>query len=107
MKGECKMAENEFYCPVYEGMVSQYDCDEISYGAEAGRFVNDGLPFLMPIETVVSRKGICQKCEYNASNKTSNKQLIAAVEGKDLNEDTIHDLALLIQHAVKDNATKG
>ena len=101
-----EMTKNEFYCPVYEDMVSKYDCDEISYGAETGRYVNDGLPFLMPIETVLSRKEICLKCEHNGSNKPSSKQLIAAVEGKNLNEDAIHDLALLIQQAVKENELK-
>jgi hypothetical protein len=47
------MEKKEFYCPVYDGMVEKYDCDEISCGVDLGRFINDGLPFLMPIEEVV------------------------------------------------------
>ena len=50
------MEKKEFYCPVYDGMVEKYDCDEISCGVDLGRFINDGLPFLMPIEEVVRKK---------------------------------------------------
>ena len=54
-EGESMQNEVEFYCPVYEGDISQYDCDEISTGIHRGSFVNDGLPFLMELETALSR----------------------------------------------------
>ena len=100
------MEKYEFYCPLYDGMLEQYDCDEISYGAKTGRYVNDGLPFLVPIETAYEKRDICLNCEHNSENlksKPSEKQLIAAVEGKDLNDETIHELVEMIQQAVKEN----
>jgi len=54
-----------YYCPVFDGQVSEYDCEEISYGAVYGRFVNDGLPYLMSIEDVIDKKELCLKCELN------------------------------------------
>ena len=55
--------ENDYWCPVYEGMISDYDCEEISFGADRGYFVNDGLPFLMDIEKVIAKKDLCLSCE--------------------------------------------
>lgn len=55
--------DNEYWCPVYEGMISDYDCEEISFGADRGYFVNDGLPFLMDIEKVTERRTLCLTCE--------------------------------------------
>lgn len=68
--------EVEFYCPVYEGDISQYDCDEISSGIHRGSFVNDGLPFLMELETALSRRHRCHACErcpekYRPQNRNS------------------------------------
>lgn len=100
------MEKGEFFCPIYNGMIEQYDCDEISYSAETGRYINDGLSFLVPIEKVVNQKELCLKCEHNASNtvrEKSPKKLIAAIEGKDLNKDSIHELAKLMQQAVLEN----
>ena len=98
------MEKHEFYCPLYDGMIEQYDCDEISYGAKTGRYVNDGLPFLVPIEKAYEKRDICLNCEHNSENlksKPSEKRLIVAVEGKDLNEVTIHELVEMMQQAVK------
>ncbi len=55
--------EVEFYCPVYEGKISQYDCDEISTGIHRGSFINDGIPFLMELDTALSRRRRCIACE--------------------------------------------
>ena len=55
--------DNEYWCPVYEGMISDYDCEEISFGADRGYFVNDGLPFLIDIEKVTERRTLCLTCE--------------------------------------------
>ena len=182
------MEKKEFYCPVYDGMVEKYDCDEISCGVDLGRFINDGLPFLMPIEEVVRKKDVCLRCSHRVKEKlnlkdryyasidrlavyridteyngfyinagltewvrnqdvlevpydtthyddiTANeakailegwgkvkalkvfeqledcdldsvkqsKQLIATIEGKDLNDETIHDLAMLINQAANE-----
>lgn len=59
-----KLSENaEFFCPLYNGNISQYDCDEISYGAKHGWMTNDGLPKLMDIETIKKKQELCLKCE--------------------------------------------
>jgi len=64
-----KPSENaEFYCPLYDGNISQYDCDEISCGAKHGWIPNDGLPKLMEIATIKEKKELCLTCERNGSN---------------------------------------
>lgn len=65
-KEQARMATNagEFFCPVYEGMINQYDCDEISCGASLGFIPNDGLPLLMDIEVIKSRRDRCLNCEW-------------------------------------------
>lgn len=68
-----------FFCPVFEGEISDYDCGEISCGARNGYYLNDGLPYLMPIETVISRKKLCEKCMMNQNNA-------ACADDKKLNE---------------------
>lgn len=54
---------NEFFCPIYSGNINQYDCDEISCGVNNGWIPNDGLPFLMDIETILRKREICLACE--------------------------------------------
>ncbi len=59
---------------------------------------------LVPIETAYEKRDICLNCEHNSENlksKPSEKRLIAAVEGKDLKEETIHELVEMMQQAVK------
>lgn len=54
--------QENFYCPVYEGDINDYDCDEISTGIHLGYFISDGLPFLMDIKTATRRKLRCHNC---------------------------------------------
>jgi len=61
-KEESMIQEQEFYCPVFEGKITQYDCDEISTGIFRGRFVDDGLPYLMDLEVALSRRHRCKMC---------------------------------------------
>ena len=56
------MSEEKFYCPVYEDMLDEYGCSEISVGIHLGRFLDDGIPFLMDIETALERKHRCHAC---------------------------------------------
>lgn len=55
-----KIPEKKFYCEVYQGMISQYDCDELRYG-----FFNDGIPPLMNESERVERKVYCKLCTNN------------------------------------------
>ncbi len=56
------MGKNVFYCPVYEGQIEEYDCVEISTAIHIGRFIDDGIPFIMSIETALKRKHRCFAC---------------------------------------------
>ena len=58
----------EFFCPLYDGNISQYDCYEISYGAKHGWMPNDGLPKLIEIATIKEKQELCLACERNRSN---------------------------------------
>lgn len=62
------MNEQAFYCPVFEGKISQYDCNEISTGIFRGSFIDDGLPFLMDLGVALSRRHRCQACPRNTDN---------------------------------------
>lgn len=55
--------EPEFYCPVYEGKITQYDCDEIAVCVKNGQLSDDGIPHLMTKETILARKDRCIKCK--------------------------------------------
>ena len=59
------MENNEFYCPVFEGNITRYDCDELTCGLDLGKFINDGLPPLMSIDALKSKADICNSCERN------------------------------------------
>ena len=55
--------ETTFYCPLYEGDVTQYDCDEICVALTTGRLWNDGLPPVLPLEEIQRRKDRCLNCD--------------------------------------------
>lgn len=58
------MSESEFYCPLYDGQITQYDCDEISCGAKSDYLPNDGLPHLLSLNTIRSKRYLCLSCEH-------------------------------------------
>ena len=45
----------EYYCPVYEGKICEFECDEISAGIFRGSFADDDIPFLMDLDTALAR----------------------------------------------------
>ncbi|MGI6361837.1 MAG: hypothetical protein ACOX05_06080 [Bacillota bacterium] len=53
----------EIFCPLYEGSISQYDCDEISRGVKHGCMSNDGLSKLMDIELIKKKREVCLACK--------------------------------------------
>lgn len=64
---------DEFYCPVYEGMITDYDCSEISCGVSIGYIPNDGIPPLMSLSTIQSRRNFCLLCNRNRSASEDDK----------------------------------
>lgn len=57
-----KLEKEDFYCEVYQGMISEYDCSEISNG---GPVLNDGLPPLMEKDEIAKRSYLCKTCIHN------------------------------------------
>lgn len=58
-------AEKSFYCPLYNGKITQYDCDELCCGVKTGYFPNDGLPHLMKLSDISRKRESCIKCSRN------------------------------------------
>lgn len=56
-------ADGGYFCPLYNGNINRYDCDEISCGAKHGWMPNDGLPKLMDIEIIQKKRELCLACE--------------------------------------------
>ena len=50
------MNSKTFYCPIYDGNISEYDCAKISCGAKMGYYFNDGLLPLVPLEAAKSNE---------------------------------------------------
>lgn len=59
--------EPEFYCPVYEGKITQYDCDEIAVCVHNGHLIDDGIPPIMTKEIILARKDRCINCNKNSN----------------------------------------
>lgn len=59
----------EFYCPVYDGMIILYDCGEISACAKSHELYNDGLPPLMEKDEIIKKADLCLSCPRNESNQ--------------------------------------
>lgn len=57
-----KLEKEDFYCEVYQEMISEYDCSEISNG---GPVLNDGLPPLMEKDEIAKRSYLCKTCIHN------------------------------------------
>lgn len=77
-KEYCSLVEkvfgaNNFYCPVYEGMITEYDCSEISCGVSIGYIPNDGLPPLMSLDAIQARRNFCLLCNRNRSASEEEK----------------------------------
>ncbi|MDD5912783.1 MAG: hypothetical protein PUC62_00635, partial [Oscillospiraceae bacterium] len=58
-------AEKSFYCPLYNGKITQYDCDELCCGVKTGYLPNDGLPHLMELSDIRRKRESCIKCSRN------------------------------------------
>ena len=65
------MCAKQFYCPLYNGEISQYDCDELCLGVNFNKFVNDGLPPLMSIEYIREKREICIRCQVRQNTNYS------------------------------------
>lgn len=56
------MKHESFFCPLYKNSITEYDCDEISFCAETGYLINDGLPHLHEKDVILKNKNICFGC---------------------------------------------
>ena len=75
------MNNKEFYCPLFDGAVTQYDCDELSFGANFRHLINDGLPHLMSIEDIIKKRTICVKCQVNKNKLfSSDPEILKRIE---------------------------
>ena len=59
---EGKADDSLFYCPVYDGRISQYDCDDICCGVKNGWMPNDGIPPIMEMKDIKKKAALCRKC---------------------------------------------
>ena len=57
-----KQDDNRFFCPVYDGLINQYDCDEISGSVKNGWIPNDGLPPLIEMKVIRKKADLCRMC---------------------------------------------
>lgn len=75
------MCAKQFYCPLYNGEISQYDCDELCLGVNFNKFVNDGLPPLMSIEYIREKREICIRCQVRQNtNYSSDIEIIKQIK---------------------------
>jgi len=63
--------DEEYYCPVYDEIISSYDCSEVSFAAKHGWIPNDGLPSLMEVQQIASKADICKICPHNTTIQSS------------------------------------
>jgi len=66
----CACHDEEYYCPVYDGVISTYDCSEVSFAAKHGWIPNDGLPPLMEVHQIAPKAGICKNCPHNTQSSS-------------------------------------
>lgn len=87
------MDNKEFFCPLYDGNITQYDCDEITCGLKLGYYINDGLEPLVPLHIAKSKAHLCYSCERNPNSceKICNEQntQTEATTHKKMSEDEI------------------
>lgn len=60
--------EETIYCPILQGEITEYDCDETVYVANTGHHLNDGIPYLLDIETITANREVCLACSNNPCN---------------------------------------
>lgn len=60
--------DKKFYCPIFQGNITEYDCDETVYAANTGHHLNDGIPYLIDINTINQNREICLSCPRNPCN---------------------------------------
>lgn len=56
------------YCPILQGEITEYDCDETVYATNTGHHLNDGIPYLLDIETITANREVCLACSNNPCN---------------------------------------
>ena len=75
------MNNNEFYCPLYEGNITEHDCNELCMGANFNHFKNEDLTPLMTIEKIGENRMICVHCQIKTKKTySSNPEVIRRIE---------------------------
>lgn len=60
--------EETIYCPILQGEITEYDCYETVYATNTGHHLNDGIPYLLDIETITANREVCLACSNNPCN---------------------------------------
>lgn len=60
--------EETIYCPILQGKITEYDCYETVYATNTGHHLNDGIPYLLDIETITANREVCLACSNNPCN---------------------------------------
>ena len=85
------MKEKEFYCPLYESNITQFDCDELCMGADFNHFKYEDALHLMTIEEIGKKYMVCVKCQITKNTTYSSnpevKKRIEALEEKYKDDD--------------------
>lgn len=109
------MKEKEFYCPLYESNITQFDCDELCMGADFKHFKYEDALHLMTIEEIGKKYMVCVKCQITknttySSNPEVKKRIEALEEKYEDDDDALEqiesskiDLAYLEQKAIEGN----
>lgn len=80
------MNDKMFYCPLYEGNINKFDCDELCMGADFNHFKYEDAPHLMTIEEIGKKYMVCVKCQITKNTTYSSnpkvQERIKALEEK-------------------------
>ena len=83
--------EKKFYCPLYEGNISQFDCDDLCMGVDFHHFDCEDKPHLMTIAEIGKKYMVCVKCQITKNTTYSSnpevKKRIEALEEKYKDDD--------------------
>lgn len=74
------MSKKDFYCPLYNGNITQSDCDALCMGVNYNHLRKDSKP-LMTIEEITEKQTICIRCQIKTNKSfSSNPEIIKRVE---------------------------
>ena len=73
------MNMKNFYCPLYNGNITQSDCDVLCMGANYNHFQEDSTP-LMTVDEIIEKRTICIHCQIKTKKTfSSNPDIIKRI----------------------------